>query len=149
METKQLFAAKFGELEAQYARIAQRFLLCRNADADTLRREYAQIMDECLSWEEILTAQAANGRSKAVEALAEAQRAYCSQSRKILEELPRYLQGSPEELRAESAALYAEYTLDAAAQAMRCALLAVLYATVSQLEAEPDAAEDKREEILT
>ena len=69
MEARLLFAAKFGELEAQYARLEQRFTLCRAGDRESIRQECGLLADECMAWENTLSAQANSGRSKAVEAL--------------------------------------------------------------------------------
>ena len=137
METRLLFAAKFGELEAQYARLEQRFALCRTGDRESVRRECDLLADECMAWENTLSAQVNGGRSKAVEALSLAQLSYNQRLRQIMEnDLPRFLHSETDDNGAEGAALYAEYALDAAAQAMRHALLAALYATSLQIEAE-------------
>lgn len=137
METKLPFAAKFGELEAQYARMEQRFTKCRTGDRESIRQEYELLADECMAWEDALTAQANSGRSKAVEALSQAQLDYCRRTRQIMEnDLPRFLHSEGDERAAEGAALYAEYALDAAAQAMRHALMAALYATGLQMDME-------------
>lgn len=139
METKLLFAAKFGELEAQYARLEQRFALCRAGDRESIRQECDLLADECMAWENALSVQANGGRSKAVEALSLAQLSYSRQVRQIMEhELPRFLHSEGDGNNAEGAALYAEYALDAAAQAMRHALMAALYATGLQMDAEQD-----------
>lgn len=145
METKLLFAAKFGELEAQYARLEQRFALCRTGDREGIRRECGLLADECMAWENTLSAQANSGRSKAVEALALAQLSYSRRIRQIMEhDLPRLLHGAGDSDAAEGAALYAEYALDAAAQAMRHALMAALYATVLQMDADETLKEGSR-----
>lgn len=145
METKQLFAAKFGELEAQYARLEQRFTLCRTGDRESIRQECGLLADECTAWEDALCAQVKDGRSKAVEALSLAQLTYHRRIRQILEDdLPRFLHSEAAGNGAEGAALYAEYALDAAAQAMRHALLAALYATGLQMDAEQGS---KAEEV--
>lgn len=139
METKLLFAAKFGELEAQYARLEQRFALCRMGDRESIRQEYDLLADECMVWENTLSNQARDGRSEAVAALASAQLSYSRRIRQIMEnDLPRFLHREADDNGAEGAALYAEYALDAAAQAMRHALMAVLYATGLQMDMEQD-----------
>ena len=144
METKLLFAAKFGELEAQYARMEQRFALCRMGDRESIRRECELLADESAAWENTLAAQVNGGRSKAVETLALAQLSYSRQIRQILEnDLPRYLHGQGDDNGAEGAALYAEYALDAAAQAVRHALMAALYATGLQMDAKQNEATEE------
>lgn len=137
METRQIFAAKFGELEAQYARMEQRFALCRTGCRESIQQEYDLLADECMAWENTLSAQANSGHSKAVEALSLAQLSYCRRIRQIVEnDLPRFLHSKTDDNGAEGAALYAEYALDAAAQAVRHALMAALYATGLQMDAE-------------
>ena len=144
METRLLFAAKFGELEAQYARLEQRFALCRTGDRESVRRECDLLADECMAWENTLSAQVNGGRSKAVEALAFAQLSYSRRLRQIMEnDLPRFLHSEAEDNGAEGAALYAEYALDAAAQAMRHALMAALYATGLQMDAKQNEATEE------
>lgn len=144
METRLLFAAKFGELEAQYARLEQRFALCRAGDRESIRQECGLLEDECMAWENALSAQANSGRSKAVEALSLAQLSYSRRLRQIMEsDLPRFLHSETDGNGAEGAALYAEYALDAAAQTMRHALLAALYATSLQMEAEENGAAEE------
>lgn len=139
MEMKTIFAAKFGELEAQYARIEQRFALCRLGDRKAVQQEYELLSDECRAWENKLDIQAREGRSKAVEELSQAQLAYTRQVRRIMErDLPRFFRSKTDNGRTEGAALYAEYALDAAAQAMRHALMAALYATGLQMDAEQE-----------
>ena len=144
METKLLFAAKFGELEAQYARLEQRFSLCRTGDRESIQRECDLLADECMAWENTLSAQVNGGRSKAVEALSLAQLSYSRQVRQIMEhDLPQFLRSEAEDNGAEGAALYAEYALDAAAQAMRHALMAALYATGLQMDAKQNEATEE------
>lgn len=139
MEMKTIFAAKFGELEAQYARIEQRFALCRIGDRKAVQQEYELLLDECRAWESKLDIQAREGRSKAVKELSQAQLAYTRQVRRIMErDLPRFLRSKTHSGRTEGAALYAEYALDAAAQAMRHALMAALYATGLQMDTEKE-----------
>lgn len=76
---------------------------------------------------------------RAVEELSQAQLAYTRQVRRIMErDLPRSLRGKTDNGTTEGAALYAEYALDAAALAMRHALMAALYATGLQMDAEQE-----------
>lgn len=129
---EEIFSGKLRELERQRVRTAERLRRCQLADHRQVRQELEQLRQEELEDERLLRESAGACRSPAVAALSQAQLDYLRRVRAILrKELPGYLHsdgtGALED-QAEAACLYGEYAMDAAARAMRHALLAALRA---------------------
>jgi hypothetical protein len=125
---EEIFSGKLRELARQQQQMAVRFRRYEQADLRQIRLELSQLEREEADVERRLRQSADTGRSPAVAALSRAQLDYLRRVRAILrEKLPGYLHsegtGALED-QAEAACLYGEYAIDAAAQAMRPALLA-------------------------
>ena len=132
-----IFAVKLCELERQYGLLQTRLELCQGAGHEKIR-DNALLMER----------RAEGSRSPAVAELSSAQRDYDRRVEEILrEKLPRLMRGEedPQEEHAEAAALYAEYAIDFASQAMRGALLAALIAIDQQMSCEEQKYEGKEE----
>ena len=143
-----IFAVKLCELERQYGLLQTRLELCQGAGHEKIRDI---LQDELNDYREnaLLMERLAEGsRSPAVAELSSAQRDYDRRVEEILrEKLPRLMRGEedPQEEQAEAAALYAEYAIDFASQAMRGALLAALIAIDRQMSCEEQKYEGKEE----
>ena len=137
---KELFSTKLRELEQEHERIRSRLRLCQGEDRQQVRQELDQLTREIDETDAALQQAADTSHSPAVAALSAAQLEYEDRVGRILrEKLPRYLHCSATDAasdRAEAAALYAEYAMDFAAQAMRRALQSALAAVELQLEQE-------------
>lgn len=137
---QELFATKLRELEQEHERIRSRLRLCQGEDRQQVRQELDQLTREIDETDAALQQAADTSHSPAVAALSAAQLEYEDRVGRILrEKLPRYLHCSATDAasdRAEAAALYAEYAMDFAAQAMRRALQSALAAVELQLEQE-------------
>jgi hypothetical protein len=93
--------------------------------------------DECIENDFLLQSRINSSRSPAVSKLAAAQMDYSKNTEEILQKVALGFQdGMAQETELESAALYAEYAIDFATQAMRHALLASLCAINLQLTEE-------------
>ncbi|MGD9569929.1 MAG: hypothetical protein AB7V48_16730 [Sedimentibacter sp.] len=123
-----MFAIKFNELNQHYGHLQSRIQLCQNGDHNKIRQEITKIKDESAENDLLLQNRIKYSRSQAVSELAAAQMDYSKKIKEILEKEPLYSQ--------ESAALYAEYAIDFATQAMRHALLASFCAIDLQLTEE-------------
>ena len=137
---KELFSTKLRELEQEHERIRSRLRLCQQEDRRQVRQELDCLTREIDETDAQLQKAADTSHSPAVAALSAAQLEYEDRVGRILrEKLPRYLHCSATDAasdRAEAAALYAEYAMDFAAQAMRRALQSALAAVELQLEQE-------------
>ena len=137
---QELFATKLRELEQEHERIRSRLRLCQGEDRQQVRQELDQLTREIDETDAALQQAADTSHSPAVAELSAAQLEYEDRVGRILrEKLPRYLHCSATDAasdRAEAAALYAEYAMDFAAQAMRRALQSALAAVELQLEQE-------------
>ena len=137
---QELFATKLRELEQEHERIRSRLRLCQGEDRQQVRQELDQLTREIDETDAALRQAADTSHSPAVAALSAAQLEYEDRVGRILrEKLPRYLHCAATDAasdRAEAAALYAEYAMDFAAQAMRRALQSALAAVELQLEQE-------------
>ena len=136
-----IFAVKLCELERQYGLLQTRLELCQGADHDRLRQILQDAMNDYRENALLLEKRAEGCRSPAVAELASAQRDYTrrrEESRR--DKLPRLMHGEedPREEQAEAAALYAEYAIDFASQAMRSALVAALMAMDQQMNCEEE-----------
>lgn len=132
-----LFSGKLRELEQRQKETTARLHLFQQADHGQVRRELEQLRREEQEEEQLLRRRAETSRSPAITAMSRAQLEYLYRVRSILqEELPACLHregAAPLEDQAEAACLYGEYAMDAAAQAMRHALLAALQAMDLQM----------------
>ena len=143
-----IFAVKLCELERQYGLLQTRLELCQGAGHEKIRDI---LQDELNDYREnalLMERRAEGSRSPAVAELSSAQRDYDRRVEEILrEKLPRLMRGeeNPQEEQAEAAALYAEYAIDFASQAMRGALLAALIAIDQQMSCEEQKYEGKEE----
>lgn len=139
-----MFAIKLYELEQQYGRMQSRLRLLEQENHPKIHQELQKATDEYRENELLLEKNIKGSRSSAVAALANAQLEYFRKVRKILEQdLPALLHSeanTSSEDRIESAALYAEYAIDFAAQSIRYALVTALNAMDLQL------CEEKKEE---
>ena len=137
---KEWFSTKLRELEQEHERIRSRLRLCQQEDRRQVLQELDCLTREIDETDAALQQAADTSHSPAVAALSAAQLEYEDRVGRILrEKLPRYLHCSATDAasdRAEAAALYAEYAMDFAAQAMRRALQSALAAVELQLEQE-------------
>lgn len=133
-DNKGMFDLKFKELEKQYLRMQNFFTLCQDGDKQKIRNEIEIIKAECNKMDSILKDRVCNSRSKEVSWLSAAQRDY----ERRISDIVDYR--SP-----ESAALYAEFAIDFATNAMGHASLAVLYAIDLQLVEEDAANKNEKE----
>ncbi|MDY3282173.1 hypothetical protein [Dysosmobacter sp.] len=137
---KELFSTKLRELEQEHERIRSRLRLCQLADRHQVRQELDCLTREIDETDAALQMAADTSHSPAVAALSAVQLEYQQRMEAILrEKLPRYLHCAATDTasdRAEAAALYAEYAMDFAAQAMRRALQSALAAVELQLDLE-------------
>ena len=126
-----MFAVKLCELEHQYGLLRSRLELCQGADREKIRHLLADVLDDYRENALLL--------ERSVAELAGVQRDYSKRMEELLRDrLPRLMHGEedPQEERAEAAALFAEYAIDFAAQAVRSALLAALAAMDQQMNCE-------------
>lgn len=140
-----IFAVKLCELEHQYGLLRSRLELCQGADHERVRRLLGEVLEEVRENGLLLERSAEGSRSPAAAELAAAQRDYVRRVESILrEKLPRLLRDGerPKEEQAEAAALFAEYAIDFAGQAVRGALAAALTA----MDQEMDCEEEREEE---
>lgn len=129
MELNQgMFVIKLKELNQQYGKLQSSIMLCQNGNHNKIRHEIMKIKDECLENDLLLQNRIDYSRSHAVSELAAAQMDYSKKTKKILKKNLR--------CSGELAALYAEYAIDFAIQAMSHALLASLCAIDLQLTEE-------------
>lgn len=130
-----IFAVKLCELARQFERMQRRLRLCQTEDHPRIRQEMTRLLKEYRETDQLLSRRAAASRSSAAAALSAAQQAYCREAEKILEQAAPHAQPGGETA-AEAMALYAEYAMDFAAQAMRHTLLAALTAIDLQMTCE-------------
>jgi len=127
-----IFTIKLCELERQFGLLQSRIQLCQHMDRDQLCRQLEQVRTEYEENALLLQKSIEACHSKPAASLAKAQ-LECAQAcdqalcRKSLGTFPE---------RAETAALYAEYDMDFAVQAMRHALMAAITAMQLQLDEE-------------
>ena len=144
------FAVKLCELEQEYGLLRSRLRLFDEKDADRIQREIARLREEYRERELLLEERVRSSRLPAAAELAKAQLEYGHRVERILNvELPGEMRGrnrSCAEDRAEAMALYAEYAIDFATQAMRQALAAALSAMELQQRAEQEAQKHSEKE---
>lgn len=145
---EELFAIKLYELERQYQTMQGRIRLCGRQDRQALQQEMdrarREYRDRALALQESIK----GCRSLAVAQLAAAQLEIAQKLEDLwdkghLEKTLCSEQNFPSQTRAEAAALYAEYAMDYAMQAMQFALITALYAADQQLAAEEPKGENR------
>ena len=139
-----IFAVKLCELEHQYGLLRSRLELCQGADHERVRHLLGDVLEEVRENGLLLERSAEGSRSPAAAELAAAQRDYVRRMEAILrKKLSRLLPDgeSPREEQAEAAALFAEYAIDFAGQAVRGALAAALTAMDQQMSCEEERKE--------
>lgn len=125
-----LFAIKLYELEKSYAHLQSRIEICQTANHAKIQSEIGKLKDECFENDLLLQKAARVSRTPMASRLAEAQLAYSREAQRILDEALNQTPDSEEQM--DASALYAEYAIDQATQAMNHALLAVLTALEKQ-----------------
>ena len=146
-----IFAVKLCELEQEYGRLQSRIHLFQEKDPERVSQELERLVDEYQERKLLLEERIRSCRSPAVAALAQAQLEFGQRAERILQEdLPAAVKESGRsaaESQAEAVALYAEYAVDFATQAMRYALTTALAAMVLQEKAAKTAEEPRKEVI--
>lgn len=136
---KGAFAVKMYALEQQYEEMRGRILMYQQTDHARIRSELSRIEVACHRDELSLQESIASCDSPAVVALAGVQKEYIEKARDVLERyIGQYRSGvlsDDRENRAEAMALYAEYAIDFATQAINHAQLATLSAIDLQMTA--------------
>lgn len=130
---QQLFMGKLQEMERQYRKTTDRIGVCGQGDPAKVRQELQKAREEYRRSGLQLRQRIEESRSPAVAELAKAQLESNRKMERLLEngQLTRFLhseENSGLEDRVEVAALYAEYAVDFAVQAMQYALIAALSA---------------------
>lgn len=147
----ELFSAKLRELERRQEETVLRLHLFQRADHAQVRQGLKQLRQEEREDERLLQQSIDAGRSPAVAALSQAQLEHLRRVRSILcRDLPGYVHSDGASLledRAEAACLYGEYAMDAAALAMRHALLATLQAMDLRMSCEEQSAQTTKHHI--
>lgn len=137
---QEIFAIKLYEMEQEYGTLQSRLCICGGEDHEKIRQELQKAKDEYKEQSLLLQKRIEGSRSKAVSELAAAQLEYSRKMEALLRnQVAKDLHSEVNSVRedeAEAAALYAEYALDFATQAMKYALLASLTAIDLQMSAE-------------
>ena len=140
-----LFAVKLQEMEREYESLHSCIGNCAQKDRRKIREALEQTRVAVEQERRLLQKRTEGSRSQAMAKLAQAQLAYNRQVEALLQDQLRAEvhaeNGTPEQERAETMALYAEYAIDLATQSMRYALLAALSAMELQFEVEETAKE--------
>ena len=134
-----IFAVKLWELEQEYGRLQSRLQLFQGRDLDQIEQECQRLKDEYREHDLLLSQVVQTCRSPAVAWLSGIQRDYGQQVEQILQNgLPKDLwtQNPSVESQAEAMALYAEFAIDFATQAMRHALISAFTALKLEKQAE-------------
>ena len=159
-----IFAAKLRDLEKEYRSLSERLISIQGKTQQELQSQLHDIRRECYEYDMQLEQSAANCSSPAIASLAKIQLEYGENMAELLRKKLPYemhsggavIRGSEEggtrnkaeaEIwdRAEATALYAEYTIDFAGQAIRQAMIAAISATLLQSQAqELEDREDRR-----
>lgn len=132
-----LFTSKLLELEKRCEQLQSRLRMCQSQQCEQIRQERQSLEQQLGENQRQLEQRVASCRSPAVAALAKVQLDHQRQLDTLLQgELPGDLHceaDTPQEDRAEAAALFAEYAMDFAVQSTNYALLAALKAVELQL----------------
>ncbi len=134
-----LFAAKHREMARQYGQLAAQLEGGGQDSPEQIRRQLQQAEEEYQAHTRVLEQWAAGSRSPAMAELAQIQLECSRKMEAVLDERLRAGQDgpgcAPAEEGVEALALYAEYTMDLATQAMQYARIAALTAMQRQMEA--------------
>lgn len=128
---------KLYELEQQQGKLQARIRISQNEDPEEIKKEIDKIKSECEEEDILLKQSVRASHSKAVAALAEAQLCYERRVDEIVKDIfPETIhrKASFEEDRAETAMLYAEFSIDFALRAAKNAQCAALTAVAMELE---------------
>lgn len=138
------FISKLNELEFEYRQMIDRIRSCHQGTHEEIAQVQESLVNECREYETRLSEAAVSGRSKAVRELSAVHLGYFRDIRTEWEEkIPQYLNTTdkPEDAcRAEAMALYAEFAIDNAIQAIRYAMYAA-FSTVDMQRKADEAAE--------
>ncbi|MFB0918512.1 MAG: hypothetical protein QMB63_05530 [Clostridiaceae bacterium] len=115
-----MFEAKLVELEEHYEKLYTRIEISQNMDKKMIDNAMSSIVDEISENEAMLESRIKESRSKSVSELSQIQMEYINKTFSIYKR--------DKDQSEDTAALYAEYAIDFATEAMRHALLASLYA---------------------
>ncbi len=140
MNRNGMFDAKLQELENGYHQMIQCLKMSQTADHSEIRKTLNVVQKDCLETEDRLREVVNDSRSPVVAALSDAQLQYYHQIRRTLEKaLSGHHEGDTSlEKGLEDLALYGEYAIDFAVQAMDYALLAALSALDTQRNLEEE-----------
>ena len=123
--SEDLFAMKLYEMEQQYGKLQGRLRVCCRERREELQEELKKAKAEYEVNALLLRKSVEGSRSPAVKKLAQAQWSYLDTMARLLEDQSVSQlcleEGTPEEDRAEAAALYAEYAMDFATQSAQYA----------------------------
>ncbi len=141
----ELFAVKLCQLEEQYRDMRSKIYLMQQDDHEVIKQELKKMEEAYDKTMQLLRENTRGCRSPAVKALNEAQIVYDSKIKEIMQkDMPHYIRGEDrQEAKAEGRALYAEYSIDFAIQAVQSALMAVLSALDEQMNLEEWRNEDE------
>ena len=144
-----IFAAKLRDLEKEYRSLSERLISIQGKTQQELQSQLHDIRRECYEYDMQLEQSAANCSSPAIASLAKIQLEYGENMAELLRKKLPYemhsggavIRGSEEggtrnKAEAEATALYAEYTIDFAGQAIRQAMIAAISATLLQSQAQ-------------
>ena len=135
-----MFASKLNELNAEYAQMIRKLKHCCKGTIEDIHRAGEELLKDCLAQESGLQDVISSGRSQAITELSKLQLQYFQEIRAAAtEKIPQYLNDMSDltgTSRAEATALYAEFAIDNAVQAMRYALHAMLFAVELQMKAD-------------
>ena len=135
-----LFSCKLRRLEREYRRMQRHLALCQRGSPAQIRRARRRLKEAEENYDRLLAQSLAACRLPAAAALSQAQLDYRRRCRQIL--LTQLRQQDSAQTRAETAALYGEYAIDHAVDAMRHALLSALTAVELQRIADAHAKEE-------
>ena len=140
-----LFAVKLHELEQEYGRLLTRVRMFQEKSPEQFQRERERLQDDYQGQEILLDETARACRCRTMAELAALQRDYSRRAEALLHscltEEQRDCGCADISGRAETAALYAEYAIDFATQAMRYALIAALDAIALQTQSDTTTTE--------
>jgi len=135
-----MFTSKLNELDAEYTQMISKLKLCYKGTIEDIHRAGEELLKDCLAQESGLQDVISSGRSQAITELSKLQLQYFQEIRAAAtEKIPQYLNDMSDltgTSRAEATALYAEFAIDNAVQAMRYALHAMLFAVELQMKAD-------------
>ena len=132
-----MFTVKLSELEQEYEQMRDRIQKFQGKNAKQVHQERERLLEEYHAHDLLLDNTVRSCRSRAMARMAEIQRDYGAQVENLLQSDPladRQESGCGEH--AEAMALYAEFAIDFAMQAMRYALITALSAMELQMQAD-------------